>query len=208
MYTRGVNTFDFSVYAPQRMFLIQGDDSVFDELARDLIVKDPMIQALSVPRFTIEHAQNVAEFAIEGTGEARTFLIHFSVFSPEAAQVLLKSLEEPDENTIIIFITRYPYLIPQTVRSRLMLLAENGKIKIENKKIKNKILEEIKKEALEKDDDPATRRSRAVILLDDLEIVTKGERTNSEIIYGAKKMLFKANMPTKFVLDYVTTVIR
>lgn len=199
---------DFSQYIPQKMFLLQGDDAVFDSVLSEIIINDPLVQALSVPRFTMDHARSVAEFAVEGTGEKRTYIVFFSVFSPEAAQVLLKSLEEPDKDTVIIFITRYPYLIPQTVRSRLMLLAENGKIKIENKKIKNKILEEIKKEALEKDDDPATRRSRAVILLDDLEIVTKGERANSEIIYGAKKMLFKANMPTKFVLDYVTTVIR
>ncbi len=198
---------DFAQHAPQKMFLMQGDDAVFDSVVRDLITVNPMTHALSVPRFTIEHARAVSEFAIEATGETRVYVAHFSVFSPEAAQVLLKSLEEPAEDTTIIFITRYPYLVPQTVRSRLMLLHEEGRKKREEGSTK-KIIEAIQKEAAEKDDDAAVRRSRAVALLDELESSVKGNHVAADTIYRAKAMLFKANLPTKFVLDYISTVIR
>jgi len=202
---------DFSLYAPQNMFLIQGDEASFDELVASIVPTEPLVQALSVPRFTMDHARTVAEFATEGTGENRTYIIYFSVFSPEAAQVLLKSLEEPAQGTRIVFVTRYPYLVPQTVRSRLMIV-ESGHLKGEGTKKTTDILKAIQKEAAEKDDDAAVRRSRAVVLLDELEQSLYSEVRprfrDVDTIYQAKAMLFKANMPTKFVLDYVATVVR
>ncbi|HVY36175.1 MAG TPA: hypothetical protein VG982_02790 [Candidatus Paceibacterota bacterium] len=197
---------DFSRYAPQKMFLVQGNEKVFDAIIEALIAVDPMVQGLSVPRLTIEHARSVAEFAVEGTGEERTQVIYFSAFSPEAAQVLLKSLEEPAPQTTIVFITRYPYLVPHTVRSRLMIVEMPQKKEAYRKQ--KDIIQEIKKESAEKDDDAATRRSRALALLDELEGASAGNIHHSEAIYRAKQMLFKANLPTKYVLDYLTTVVR
>lgn len=198
--------FDFSQYAPQQGFLMQGDETVFERLVAELVAIDPLVQALSMPRFTIEHARDVASFAIEGTGEQRTFVIFFSFFSSEAAQVLLKSLEEPASQTTIVFVTRYPYLVPQTVRSRLMLLSHDTYD--QTKKTTKKIIETIVKESAEKDDDAAVRRSRAIALLDDLELSVRDSALSSRAVYEAKEMLLRANLPTKFVLDYVATVIR
>lgn len=197
--------FNFSQFAPQKVFLIQGDESTFESVLETFTKINPFTQAISVPRFTIEHARSIAEFTIEGTGKMRAYIVYFSAFSPEAAQVLLKSLEEPDQNTSVIFVTRYPYLVPQTVRSRMMLLRDLKKKKNESKKI---ILDEIKKEATEKEDDAATRRSRALDLLDQLEITLSTEQKNAKVIYEAKRMLFFANLPTKYVLDYVATLVR
>jgi DNA polymerase III delta prime subunit len=197
---------DFSQYAPQRMFLLQGDETAADVLIAELVGRDPLVQALSVPRFTMEHARNVAAFATEGSGESRTFVVYFSVFSSEAAQVLLKSLEEPAADTTIIFMTRYPYLVPQTVRSRLLIVHEHA-LRGEPRKQKE-IIGQIQKEAAEKDDDAATRRGRALVLLDALEAAVIKHRAHADMVYRAKAMLLKANLPTKFVLDYVATVVR
>jgi hypothetical protein len=197
---------DISKYNPQQVFLLQGNESVFDAIVSDLIKKEPMLQALSVPRFTIDHARSVAEFAVESSGEQQTFVVYFSVFSPEAAQVLLKSLEEPAEHTRIIFITPYPYLVPQTVRSRLMIVA--GKEGNAQGRATKEIITAIAQEAAEKDDEPAVRRSRAVTLLDELEGAVRKTPASIETVYRAKEMLFKGNLPTKFVLDYISTVIR
>jgi len=134
-------------------------------------------------------------------------VVAFSVFSPEAAQVLLKSLEEPADGISIIFITRYPYLVPRTVRSRLMLLHRQELPRV-NLRTTASVLEEIKKEAAEKDDEAALRRSRAVALLDELEQVVRQHPRAADTIYRAKAMLFSANLPTKYILDYVSTVIR
>ncbi len=198
---------DFAQYAPQKMFLLQGDQEVFDRTLEHFVKQYPLTQALSVPRFTIEHARSVAEFALEGTGEARVFVVFFSVFSPDAAQVLLKSLEEPDRQTTIVFITAYPYLVPKTVRSRVTLVSGQH-IAVSSKSTRAKVIADIQKEAAEKEDDPATRRARAVLLLDVLESVVRTDSSDAKVVYEAKDMLFKANMPTKFVLDYVATVVR
>lgn len=195
---------DFTPYAPQKVFLLQGDERVFETILHELVSKNPLTQALSVPRFTIDHARNVAEFAREGTGEIRTFVVYFSSFSPEAAQVLLKSLEEPSPHTYVVFVTRYPYLMPQTIRSRMMLVRASGVSEIEQKK---KILDAIKKEAGEKEDDPATRRARALDLLDRLERSLEKQCTHAAALYEAKRLLFFGNLPTKYVLDYVVTAI-
>ncbi len=197
---------DFSLYAPQQGFLVQGNQNTFDGLIASISKKDPLVQGLAIPRFTIEHARTVAEFLVEGTGEQRTFLVYFSVFSPDAAQVLLKSLEEPAKDTIVVFITDYPYLVPKTVRSRLMMLSVAIQTKEKNEY--KKIIDALKKEASEKEDDPAVRRARAVALLDTLEQSIRSQHAYVRVLYEAKAMLFKANMPTKYVLDYVTTVIR
>lgn len=198
---------DLLQYVPQRMFLLQGGQALFDEVLEGVVLREPMAQALSVPRFTIEHARDVARFALEGTGEERTYVIFFSVFSPDAAQVLLKSLEEPAGKTSIIFVTPYPYLVPKTVRSRLTLLS-GVEGEIATKDTRAHLLADIQKEASEKEDDPATRRGRAVALLDRLEKVVRGTKTEARLVYEAKEMLFKANMPTKFILDYIATVVR
>ncbi len=198
---------DLAQFSPQRMFLLQGDEAVFDTLLAERILEEPLTQALSVSRLTIEHARSIAAFSLEGTGEARTFIVYFSVFSPEAAQVLLKSLEEPAPLVSVIFVTRYPYLVPQTVRSRLMLLSptEEGKREV---KTKERVVAAIRKAAEEKDDDAAARRSRALILLDELESSTKHDPRAAAIVYQAKDMIFRANLPTKFVLDDVATAVR
>lgn len=192
-------------YAPQKMFIVQGGEEVFDALVGEYAVHEPMTQALSVPRFTIDHARTLATFAIEGTGSTRTCIVYFAVFSPDAAQVLLKSLEEPDPNTSIIFITPHPYTIPQTVRSRVIVITDH---EVYKPRALVAILSAVTKEAESKDDDASVRRARALILLDELERALKGDANKAKTLYEAKEMLYRANMPTKFVLDYVATMVK
>ena len=58
----------------------------------------------------------------------------------------------------------------------------------------------------EADDDAAHKRAKATLLLDTLESSTKKDPTKSRAIYEAKHMLFAANMPTKYVLEYAVTM--
>ncbi len=196
-----------SEYAPQQTFLLRGDEEYFERLCVHLAAHDLFVQTLSVPRLTIEHAHELATYLSESTAEERTSVVYFSVFSPEAAQVLLKSLEEPAPRTTLLFVTRYPYLIPQTVRSRMMLFSENDVEK--EKEGLSALVALIEKEAGEKEDkaDPATRRDRALVLLDRIERATATYRSDAVAVYDAKRMLFRGNLPTKFVLDYVATVL-
>jgi DNA polymerase III gamma/tau subunit len=193
---------EFAQFEPVQAFLVQGGEQTYETIINSLVEKRALFSAQSLPRFTIDEARTLVMFNRE-SNEGSIYIAYFSVFSPEAAEAMLKTLEEPNTGVRIIFITPYPYLLPATIRSRMMLLATK---KEETKESKKSILEQIKKEASEKEDDAATRRSRAVALLDTLEtsIDTPAQALS---IYKAKEMIFKANMPTKYVLEYVLTMI-
>jgi DNA polymerase III delta prime subunit len=200
---------ELKTFHPQKIFLVQGTDASFDTLLASAIVIDPFTYSLSAPRFTASHARNIVTLMSEGQGEERTLLIYFSVFSPDAAQILLKSLEEPDMYTTVAFVTPYPYTVPQTIRSRLTILHSDVETKASLPfKTANEALTFIKDEfGKESEDDAATKRARAIEFLDALETQLKGKPKLASYIYEAKDMLFKANMPTKFVLEYAVSMV-
>ncbi len=199
---------DLAQHLPQRVFLLQGDQGMQESLIKSLEASYPLVHALSVPRFTVDHAATVAEFAIEGDGSERVFVIYFAVFSPDAAQILLKSLEEPAPQTTIIFVTPYPYVVPLTIRSRAVLIQETRSIEKPPARTKAALADYVKKEfGSDSDDDAATRRASAVALLDSMELQYKSDAAKARTIYEAKRMLFKANLPTKFVMEYVVAAV-
>lgn len=201
-------TISFNNYSPQRTFLVQGNVVQYEELVSEIHASFAVVHALSVARFTIEHARVVAAFALEGDGTARVCVVFFSVFSPDAAQVMLKSLEEPDEMTTIVFVTPYPYTVPLTIRSRVLMLQTDRAMSAQNTMTKAQALDYVKNElSSDSDDDAATRRANAVALLDQLEVQCKADAKKSRTIYEAKHMLFAANMPTKFVMEYVVSAV-
>lgn len=200
--------FDF---APQRTFLIQGSETSFDELVANALLTYPFTNVLSAPRFTVDHAKSLVTFINEGTGDARLFMVFFSIFSPDAAQVLLKSLEEPDQDTTIVLMTPYPYLVPATIRSRTMLIHDDSLREArphDMKLSRDVVLAQIKEEfASDAEDDAATRRAKAVQMLDMLEAYVRSTPAKAAIIYKAKDMLFSANLPTKYILEYAASMV-
>lgn len=194
-----------STFSNTRVFLLQGNESFFERFSSEIILASPFVFSLSTARFNYENAGSLAEYVLEGNGEKRYAIVFFSVFSPESAQRLLKSLEEPDPDTTVFLITQYPYTIPATIRSRAQIVnnfdsKEGNAYKIGTK---TEMLELIKKEFSTESEDAAIRRARAIELLDSLENFLFENKKRTDIVYEGKRMLFKANMPTKFVLDYV-----
>lgn len=200
---------DFAQYVPQRVFLIQGREVVYEKLIESFEIQYPVVHGLLVPRFTVDHAKSVAQFALEGDGTERVIIVYFSVFSSDAAQVMLKALEEPDLQTTIVLITPYAYIVPLTIRSRLTLLSIHLETSSELSSFtKEELFEYIKRELSgDAEHDAAERRSRALSLLDQLEVQTKKHPEKTRSIYEAKHMLLHANLPTKFVMEYVATII-
>lgn len=200
---------DIAALAPQKTFLLQGNEATFDALLATAMVQHPLTSALSVPRFTTDHAKNLVSFINEGTGETRYFIVFFSLFSPDAAEVLLKSLEEPDPDTTIVLVTAYPYLVPATIRSRTTLLHGDAAIQAVAKNLsRDAVLAQIKEEfASDADEDAATRRAKAVQLLDMLEAYVRNTPKKADIVYKAKDMLFAGNLPTKYVLEYAASMV-
>ncbi|MEO5646202.1 MAG: hypothetical protein ABIO57_03860 [Candidatus Paceibacterota bacterium] len=204
---------DFIASAPQKTFLLQGDENQFDELFATAVVNNPLTNGMAVPRFTTDHAKNLVTFINEGTGTDRYFIVYFSIFSPDAAEILLKSLEEPDLDTTIILMTPHPYLVPGTIRSRTMLIQSHSALsatrdvapRILSREV---VLAQIKDEfASDADDDAATRRAKAIEMLDILEAYVRSTPKKADIIYKAKDMLFAGNLPTKYVLEYAASMV-
>ncbi len=199
---------DFEQYAPQRICLVQGTPRTCEEIVAAMQKSVPLVHVLEVPRLTLDHARSIASFAIEGNGTRRCMVVYFALFSPDAAQVLLKSLEEPDPDTTIIFITQYPYLVPQTVRSRVLLLSGSTYSEVEKPLTKAQAFLYIKDELSgESDDDAATRRAKAIAFLDRLERQLSQDKAKVHYVYEAKDMLFGSNMPTKYVAEYAATAV-
>ncbi|HTH93231.1 MAG TPA: hypothetical protein VL576_02005 [Candidatus Paceibacterota bacterium] len=206
-----MNIQDIFNLAPQRTFLLQGDEKSFDTFVADALITYPFTNVLSTARFTVDHAKNLVTFINEGTGEQRLFIVFFSIFSPDAAQVLLKAFEEPDLDTTVILMTPYPYLVPATIRSRTTLIHNDSTIPQVGpvgKLSREGILAQIKEEfASDAEEDAATRRAKAVEMLDMLEAYVRSTPAKADIIYKAKDMLFKANLPTKYILEYAASMV-
>ncbi len=198
-----------TTYAPQRIFLVQGSEHVFTTYVTQLNQTRELVHTLSVPRFTTDHARDVAQFALEGDGTERGMVVYFSLFSPDAAQILLKSLEEPDPTTTIVFVTPYPYVVPITIRSRVALIHTWNQLQSPMSAFsKSEAFEYVKKElGGDSEEDAATRKAKAIAYLDQLELHHRTDSTKVHAIYTAKDMLLQANMPTKFVMEYVLSML-
>lgn len=193
---------------PQRTFLVNGNEAQFESLLASYIVDEPMTQSLMVPRFTMDHARIMGTLMNEGTGEDRAFLIYFSFFTPDAAHVLLKTLEEPDMHTTIILMTPYPYVMPKTIRSRVRLVTTDMAIPAEIVHTRAAALSYIKNEfGSDSEDEAAIRRAKGIAFLDSLEFKARNHHAKAQYVYEAKGMLFAANLPTKFVLEYAVSMV-
>lgn len=187
---------------------MQSSEDSFHDFLSAALVEHPFIHSFSTSRFTAAHAKSLVSFISEGTGEKRFCIIFFSVFSNDAAQILLKALEEPDENTTVFLCTPYPYTVPLTIRSRVQLVfTEPKKTDAFVLGDRASMLEFVKKEFATEEGDAAERRAKAIEFLDTIEHHVKAQKEKVDIVYEAKKMLFLANMPTKFVLEYAVSMV-
>jgi len=196
-------------YAPQKMFLIEGEASLFDVVVISAKENGVLCESLSVPRFTMEHARYLATYMQEGGGEERVFVLYFAIFSPDAAQVMLKSLEEVDPYTTIIFITPRPHIVPATIRSRMQMIRSDAQEHAINETIPSTLTEALAyiKTAFDSDEEEAAvLRAKATLFLDSLEIKLQDDPKKATYVYEAKQLLFKANLPTKQVLEYAVTM--
>lgn len=196
-------------FSPQQVFLIQGSqEEAKNFLSAEFKKEFETFNFLNVSQFKIQEAKWLAKFATEGNGHKRVVVIYFRVFSPEAAEVLLKSLEEPDRSTLIIFITPYVYLIPATIRSRAHLISDSihevEDFKIEKQQILDYIKNELSKES---EEEASTKKSLAIELLDNLERQFRKDLKKIKVIYEAKRMILQSNLPIKFVMDYLVAMI-
>jgi hypothetical protein len=167
----------------------------------------------SYPSLTIDIAMEL-RMLIGDLGEGQYWmLITFSFFTKDAADVLLKLLEEPYSGMHIILCTPYPYLVPDTIRSRVLFLTGDTTTVIHTSFFKlstNEKLEHIKKYfGTDAEDEASVRKVEAFAILDEYEKVLHDSKRFSECfhLYDAKRMITRAGIPPKQALDYVVTML-
>jgi DNA polymerase III delta prime subunit len=189
--------------SPEQIFLVQGNEQTFSELIKEI----HWSEYSKLSRFKMEDAQDLVSFNLGRSGDA-WYIVYFDVFVSDAAQALLKTLEEPNEGVHIVFVTPHPYLVPQTIRSRVRLILSDIKMEApEYISSKKAVAQYIKEVIANEDIDASARRAEATRLLDAFEQSMKDNPEKLEYIYKAKDMLFKANMPTKQVVEYLVAMV-
>lgn len=195
---------------PQQIFLIQGSSQYASDLSNELKNNSLVVSHRVYTRFTIDDAKNFVTWCIENAGQEEVWcVLYLDIFVPEAAQVLLKTLEEPGKGIFVALITPHPYLIPQTVRSRVRLIFTAPERQDFKKVLASKssamlyIKEYLANDTLE----ASERRALATAFLDALEIQVEKDLQKVAFVYEAKKMLYSANMPTKQIAEYVVSMV-
>ena len=192
---------------PEQIFLIQGGESFYEETLVSISKEISNLEYLKLSRFTKDDAKILIDFNLERNNNS-WIVVYFDIFMPDASQVLLKTLEEPRQGICIILVTPHPFLVPQTIRSRVRLLL--GDIKLEKPETlsSKKDIEKFIKDVIANDDiDASDRRAQASHFLDSLEYSVKENSEKLKAVYEAKDMLFKANMPTKQVIEYAVAMV-
>ncbi len=78
--------------------------------------------------FLIEHAHEISqEQTMRGVeGNKKIFILAFNTMTSEAQNALLKTIEEPTEDTHFFFVTRTKETLIPTLRSRMQILSIEG----------------------------------------------------------------------------------
>jgi hypothetical protein len=195
-------------YNPEQIFLLQGNSETFAALVEDIAPQTVALEERNLSRFTMDDAHTLVTFNLERAPNSWC-VVYFDVFVNDAAQVLLKTLEEPREGIYIVFVTPHPYLIPQTIRSRVRLVPETLLITKPEYLSSKAALQSYIKDTFgsESEEDASVRRAQATVFLDAIEQHVRTSPLKAQVVYEAKDMLFKANMPTKQVVEYVVSMI-
>lgn len=195
-------------YAPQHIFLVQGTEADF--VALQQANKSTTVYFNAIARFTYAYALQLRALLTEHDGNHRTFCIFFSAFSPDAAQILLKPFESLDASITCVCMTPHPYMVPHTIRSRVVLLTNQTSNTLhEGVPWTYQSAVAYAKEAFssENEEDASLKRARASIFLDDLERQYATDPKKIALLYEAKAMLFRANMPVKYVVEYAIALM-
>ncbi|MBX4199925.1 hypothetical protein KW790_00475 [Candidatus Parcubacteria bacterium] len=110
-------------------YLVLGDSHSQDIFLYDNLIKpqgDPDITQFLGDTFTIEEARVLKERAsTKGFKNKRIFILRYNKYTPESQNALLKTLEEPIQNTQFIIFGRDESLFLPTILSRVYSVRPN-----------------------------------------------------------------------------------
>jgi DNA polymerase III delta prime subunit len=145
-------------------------------------------------------------------GNKKVFILEVGGFATEAANALLKTMEEPPEGTHFFVITQTAESIMPTLRSRFAMteILEENRPEIRNKDLINDFIEsspkrrmDLVKTFFEKD------KVEVVEFLNELEIVLESRKNLKalEEIERVKKFLFNPTGSQKMILEHLALTL-
>ncbi|MBU1159985.1 hypothetical protein KKD04_02285 [Patescibacteria group bacterium] len=146
-------------------------------------------------------------------GEKKVFIIESNIFSLEAANALLKTLEEPFSGTHFFIIVSSPDIIIPTLRSRLTPIKSNPEsffLEKEKKENCEKFLKSLAGRRLEMIGSISKDKQKTLDFLNDLEIFLFGKKSDMLILEEIEKAknLFsnRASLP-KMILEHLALTL-
>lgn len=188
---------------------------------------NPDFHELKFETFTIDDAHELrhGQGMHGASGAKKIFIVAFNAITIESQNALLKTLEEPTENTHFFFLVRTSSMLLPTVRSRMQLIrSESGDEKsilpFAQKFLDSPISERIKMiepltKAKIKDEDKAVAKEQARVLVESLEVLLYSRlplsqpsvaRALEDILY-AKRELVGRSPSVKILLQHLALII-
>ncbi len=183
----------------------------FDTKLKIKVQGNPDFKILNFENLTVDHARLIRESSEKmNFGEKMMFLISFESASIEAQNSLLKTLEEPSQNTHFFFISPQDNLLP-TLKSRMVIIkSQNSNPKSQNEE---SILNLSFKERLDKvkeiteaiSDEDATKQD-AIDFLNSIEteLAQDSVEKNSKalkVCQNTREYLLDRGAPVKIILE-------
>ncbi len=187
----------------------------------------------SIERFSNFDVENARDFKNKVSNKSfsqkndakKVFIISVNFINHEAEQALLKTLEEPTENTYIFLILPDAEKVAETIRSRCEIIYfrvngsnENTKGNTDAKKFLNSTLAQrldyIKTlvESHKKDEDSGILKQEAISLLNNLESLVRQDLTSANIefiknLWRLRDLISDRGASTKTILEAVAIAL-
>ncbi len=218
-------------------YILEGESefiiSELTEFLESLNIKTLGNPDFSVERFSNFNIEDAREFKNKvarksfGENTKKVFIISANFINREAEQALLKTLEEPTEDTHIFLILPDAEKVAETIRSRCEIISlredsssANAKGNIEAKKFLNSTLAQrldyVKTlvESHKKDEDSGILKQEAISLLNNLELSLGSPTTKSaeniefiKNLWRLRDLLSDRGTPTKTILEAVAIAL-
>jgi DNA polymerase III delta prime subunit len=182
-----------------------------------IVPAHPDVKICESSLFPVEDARQIRDAASRKSvfGRGRVFMVLADFFTPEAANALLKTIEEPAGLSYFFIITASPENILPTLRSRLveMKFGRPRKLPKAKEELIKKFLASGPVKRLETVKKIAEEKEKAADLLDGLEAVLSAEKKSRESVFcleeieRSRGLLFRKGSMPKMILEHLALVL-
>ncbi len=230
---------DFSAIDKKKLhhaYFLEGDydiliPNLLEYLKTDNDLTDENILINKIPVIYIENSREIKNNQLMKSDGPKIIIIPFDRIILAAQHALLKTLEEPTENTHFFFINRNSNALLPTIKSRMLILKQHGRSETKNddnlaydyltsdyygrSELLKDLIAQARGEDDENDEEKASAKRLLVRFLDSLERILS-EKIQSqnyeyakpiEAIISAKRDLEDASPSIKIIFEHLALIL-